>query len=58
VVEHSTVENSVILENCRISGIKHLADSVIGRNTILAGQGRGAEKVRLLIGDDCRVELE
>jgi glucose-1-phosphate thymidylyltransferase len=58
VVEHSTVENSVILENCRISGIKHLADSVIGRNTILSGQGRSAEKVRLLIGDDCRVELE
>jgi glucose-1-phosphate thymidylyltransferase len=58
VVERSTVENSVILENCRISEIAHLADSVIGRNTILAGQGRSAEKVRLLIGDDCRVELE
>jgi glucose-1-phosphate thymidylyltransferase len=57
-VEDSTVEHSVILENCRISGIKHLADSVIGRNTILTGQGKSAEKVKLFIGDDCKVELE
>jgi glucose-1-phosphate thymidylyltransferase len=57
-VEDSTVEHSVILENCRISGIKHLADSVIGRNTILTRQGKSAEKVKLFIGDDCKVELE
>lgn len=58
VVEDSTVEHSVILENCRISKIKHLTDSVIGRNTILAGQGKSVEKAKLFIGDDCRVELE
>jgi len=58
VVEDSTVEHSVILENCRISKIKHLSDSIIGRNTVLAGQGKSAEKVKLFIGDDCKVELE
>jgi len=58
VVEDSTVEHSIILENCRILKIKHLADSVIGRNTILTGQGESAEKVKLFIGDDCKVELE
>ena len=58
VVEDSTVEHSVILENCRISKIKHLTDSVIGRNTVLTGHGKNAEKVRLFLGDDCKVELE
>jgi glucose-1-phosphate thymidylyltransferase len=58
VVEDSTVEHSVILENCRISKIKHLADSIIGKNTILTGQGKSSEKLKLFIGDDCKVELE
>jgi glucose-1-phosphate thymidylyltransferase len=58
VVEDSTLEHSVILENCQILKIKHLADSVIGRNTVLAGQGKSPEKIRLFIGDDCIVELE
>jgi len=58
VVEDSSLEHSVILENCRILKIKHLVDSVIGRNTVLTGQGKSAEKVKLFIGDDCKVELE
>ena len=58
VVENSHLEHSVILESCRISEIRHLADSVIGRNTVLVGRGRGAGKVKLFVGDDCRVELE
>jgi glucose-1-phosphate thymidylyltransferase len=58
VVEDSSLEHSVILENCQILKTKHLADSVIGRNTVLAGQGKSPEKIRLFIGDDCKVELE
>jgi glucose-1-phosphate thymidylyltransferase len=58
VVEDSYLENSVILENCQILKIQHLADSVIGRNTVLDGQGKSPEKIRLFIGDDCKVELE
>jgi len=58
VVEDSSLEYSVILENCQISKIKHLADSVIGKNTTLAGQGKSPEKLRLFIGDDGKVELE
>ena len=58
VVEDSSLEHSVILENCQILKIKHLANSVIGKNTILAGQGKGPEKIKLFIGDDCKVELE
>ncbi len=58
VVQDSSLERSVILEDSRIIGIKHLRDSVIGRNTVLAGQGKGPEKLRLFVGDDSTVELE
>ncbi|MFO7996177.1 MAG: glucose-1-phosphate thymidylyltransferase [Dehalococcoidia bacterium] len=58
VVEDSSLGRSVILENCQISKIKRLADSVIGRNTVLAGQGKSPRNLRLFIGDDCRMELE
>ncbi len=58
VVEDSSLEHSVILENCQILKIKHLADSVIGRNTVLAGQGKSPEKIRLFIGDNSKVTLE
>jgi glucose-1-phosphate thymidylyltransferase len=58
VVEDSSLERSVILENCQIVNIEHLTESVIGRNTVLAGQGKSPTKLRLLLGDDCKVELE
>ena len=58
VICDSCLERSVILENCQILKIKHLANSVIGKNAILAGQGKGSVKIRLFIGDDCKVELE
>ena len=58
VIDDSCLERSVILENCQILKIKHLTNSVIGKNTILAGQGKGPVKIRLFIGDDCKVELE
>ena len=57
-VEDSCVEHSVILENCRIVNIRHLADSVIGRNSILTGQDTGPGKITLFTGDDCRLEVE
>jgi glucose-1-phosphate thymidylyltransferase len=58
VIEDSSLERSVVLENCRILKIKHLADSVIGRNTMLLGHGRSPEEIRMFVGDDSRVELE
>jgi glucose-1-phosphate thymidylyltransferase len=58
VVEDSCLEHSVILENCRISGVKYLVDSVIGRNAMLAAQGRSPRKMTALLGDDDRLTLE
>jgi glucose-1-phosphate thymidylyltransferase len=57
VIEHSSIEHSVILENCRISGVEHLADSVIGRSTEVIKGGQNLKAVRLFVGDDAKVEL-
>jgi glucose-1-phosphate thymidylyltransferase len=57
VVEDSCLERSVILENCRISGVKYLVDSVIGRNAVLVAQGRSPRKMAVLLGDDDRLTL-
>ena len=57
VIEHSSVEHSVILENCRISAIERLADSVVGRGTEVTKGRDNCKAVRLFVGDDARVEL-
>jgi len=57
VIEHSSIEHSVILENCHISGIERLADSVIGRSTEVMKGGQNLKAVRLFVGDDAKVEL-
>ena len=57
VIEDSSVEYSVILENCHILKIKRLADSVIGRKTNVIKQEQNFKTTRLFVGDDARVEL-
>jgi glucose-1-phosphate thymidylyltransferase len=57
VVEHSSIEHSVILENCRISAVERLADSIVGRNSEVVKGGQGLKAVKLFVGDDARVEL-
>jgi len=57
VIEHSSLEHSVILESCRILGIERLADSVIGRGTDVIKGGQNLKAVRLFVGDDAKVDL-
>ena len=57
VIADSSVEHSVILENCRIYGIKRLIDSLIGRNTEVLRGGHKAKGVSLFVGDDARIKL-
>lgn len=57
VIKESSVEHSVILENCRICGIERLADSVIGKNAEVTKGERTFKAVRFFIGDDAKVEL-
>ena len=57
VIENSSIEHSVILENCHILKIERLADSVIGRSTEVIKKEQGFKALRLFIGDDAKVEL-
>ncbi len=56
VIEDSSVENSVVLENCRLHRVR-LVDSVIGRGSEVLGQDHKPEVTSLFLGNDSRVEL-
>ncbi|GAI81842.1 unnamed protein product, partial [marine sediment metagenome] len=57
VVDASSIEHSVILENCHVQGIDRLSDSLIGRGAELTKSSGKFKVVKLFIGDDSRVEL-
>jgi len=57
VIENSSIENSVILEGCRILNIDRLADSIIGRRAEVIRGVSSFELMRLFIGDDARIEV-
>ena len=56
-VESSRIEHSVILENCLISNVEWLEDSIIGRGAEVTARGNIVKATRLFIGDDAIVEL-
>jgi glucose-1-phosphate thymidylyltransferase len=56
-IEHSSIEHSVVLENCFISNIERLSDSVIGRNSNINKRQNSFSAIRVFIGDDSNVEL-
>jgi len=51
------IENSVLLQNCRITGVHRLADSLIGRDTEVHRSGQRPTATRLLLGDHSVVDL-
>lgn len=57
IIEHSSIEHSVILENCHILKIERLADSVIGMSTKVIKGEQNFKAVKLFVGDDAVVEL-
>lgn len=52
------IENSVVLERASISGVPRLVDSLIGRDTEVRRSGKRPNATRLMIGDDCSLDLE
>jgi len=56
VIEDGSVENSIILENCRLRGVKGLVNSLIGRGAVVV-KGEDGPAVSLFLGDDARLEL-
>jgi glucose-1-phosphate thymidylyltransferase len=57
VVERSTVDHSVIMEQSRIVDIARLEDSLIGRRVAVHPGKAHAGSLSLLVGDDCKIEL-
>ena len=57
VIEHSSIEHSVILEKCSIRNIERLIDCVIGRCAVVTRRGDDFKATTLFIGDDAKVEL-
>jgi glucose-1-phosphate thymidylyltransferase len=57
VIENSSVHHSIILENCRISDMEHLIDSIIGRNTSVVRRKAVSRSIKLFVGDDASLEL-
>jgi glucose-1-phosphate thymidylyltransferase len=56
-IENSSLEHSVILEDCSIRGTERLDDSLIGRRcTVFQGEGNLKTK-KLFIGDDASIQL-
>lgn len=56
-IDTSSIEHSVILENCHVQGIDHLSDSLIGRGAELTKASGKFKVIKLFIGDDAKIEL-
>ena len=57
IIKDSSIEHSVILENCHVSGVERMADSIIGKNTEVTKGRQNFKAVKFFLGDDARVEF-
>ena len=57
-IEHSELDNSVVLARAVISGVPRLVDSLIGRDAHVHRSGQRPKATRLMIGDHCSIDLE
>ena len=58
VLRNSEVEHSVILAGAVIENVPRLTDSLIGRDTEVIRSGDRPSATRLMIGDDCSIDLQ
>ncbi len=54
----SDIDNSVILERVQIKGVPRLVDSLVGRGSHVFRSTSRPSATRLMIGDDCTVDLD
>ena len=58
VVDHAELEHSIVLENSRISHLPtRMADSLIGRDCIIAHSDARPVAYRFLVGDSCQIGI-
>jgi glucose-1-phosphate thymidylyltransferase len=51
------LEHSVVLDNCRLSDVDFIEDSLIGCNAVVRRSNGKRQACRLFIGDDSEVAL-
>jgi glucose-1-phosphate thymidylyltransferase len=56
-VEQCTIQNSIIMDSCRILNASHLIDSVIGKNVEIGKQGDKKKGSSLFLGDNSQITL-
>ncbi|MDQ6613893.1 MAG: glucose-1-phosphate thymidylyltransferase [Actinomycetota bacterium] len=54
---HSEVEHSVVLARTRVDHAGRLEDSLLGRDVEVTRTGRRPRATRLMVGDDCQIDL-
>jgi glucose-1-phosphate thymidylyltransferase len=54
---HSEIEHSVILARSRVADAGRLEDSLLGRDVEVVRSGRRPRAIRLMVGDDCHIDL-
>jgi glucose-1-phosphate thymidylyltransferase len=56
-ITSSSLQNSVILNSVKITGVARLEDSVIGQNTVVQSGTDSNRATRLAVGDDAEVDI-
>ena len=56
-VVDSEIEHSIVLADCRISGVPRMVDSLIGRSVSVTCSERRPKATRLMLGDHSQVDL-
>lgn len=57
VIENSSLENTIILENCRISNVSDLRDSIIGNFADITGNRENKKAIKVFIGSYSKIEV-
>ncbi len=57
-IRGSELEHSVVLDDCRITGVGPIVDSLIGREAEVTGSGARTAALRLMLGDHSAVDLD
>jgi glucose-1-phosphate thymidylyltransferase len=56
-IERSAVDDSIVMEGCRIADVTRLTGSILGRNADVSHSGAPGVR-RLIVGDQSRVEFD
>ncbi|MGA1629661.1 MAG: glucose-1-phosphate thymidylyltransferase [Ilumatobacteraceae bacterium] len=57
-IVHSELEHSVLLDGCTVNDVQKMTDSLLGRNVQVVKSQHRPHALRLMLGDDSKVELD